>query len=98
LQRLLATVKRALRTRSDTGRSSPSCHRPPGALAMPEAPAQLAQARRALMLRGERGMRADLFARLLVLRRAVPRRHRDARRAASELLAKAAGGVLSCRT
>jgi len=98
LQRLLATVKRALRhpesvpapqlTLSALGRSA----------ALADAKkrlAQLAQVAAPLMLRGERGMRAELFARLLVPAGAPfveGAQMRD--EAPSDLLGKAAGGVL----
>ena len=98
LQRLLATVKRALRNPEATpapqltlaaiGRS--------GALAdTKKRLAQLAQLAAPLMLRGERGMRADLFARLLVPPGApfVAGAEMLAE-PPSELLTKAAGGVL----
>src|SRR5947208_16336674 len=69
LQRLLATVKRALRHPE----SVPAPHLTLSALgrsaALADAKkrlAQLAQVAAPLMLRGERGMRAELFARLLV--------------------------------
>ena len=98
LQRLLATVKRALRhpesvpapqlTLSALGRSA----------ALADAKkrlAQLAQIAAPLMLRGERGMRAELFARLLVPAGAP---FIDGTQlldeAPSELLGKAASGVL----
>jgi len=98
LQRLLATVKRALRnpeatpapqlTLAAVGRS--------GALAdTKKRLAQLAQLAAPLMLRGERGVRAELFARLLVPSGApfVAGAEMLAE-PPSELLAKAAGGVL----
>ena len=98
LQRLLATVKRALRhpesvpapqlTLSALGRSA----------ALEDAKkrlAQLAQVAAPLMLRGERGMRAELFARLLVPAGApFVEGAQMLDEAPSELLGKAAGGVL----
>jgi DNA-binding NtrC family response regulator len=98
LQRLLATVKRALRhpesvpapqlTLSALGRSA----------ALADAKkrlAQLGQVAAPVMLRGERGMRAELFARLLVPAGAA---FIDGAQlldeAPSELLGKASGGVL----
>ncbi|TMH26755.1 MAG: sigma-54-dependent Fis family transcriptional regulator [Betaproteobacteria bacterium] len=98
LQRLLATVKRALRhpesvpapqlTLSALGRSA----------ALADAKkrlAQLAQVAAPLMLRGERGMRAELFARLLVPAGApFVEGAQMLDEAPSELLGKAAGGVL----
>jgi two-component system nitrogen regulation response regulator NtrX len=98
LQRLLATVKRALRnpeaspapqlTLATLGRS--------GALAdAKKRLGQLAQLAAPLMLRGERGMRPELFARLLVPAGAPfiagPETLAEP---PSELLGKAAGGVL----
>src|SRR5438046_7301735 len=98
LRRLLATVKRAWRnpeatpapqlTLAAVGRS--------GALAdAKKRLAQLAQLAAPLMLRGERGMRPELFARLLVPAGApfVAGAEMLAE-PPSELLAKAAGGVL----
>jgi two-component system nitrogen regulation response regulator NtrX len=98
LQRLLATVKRALRhpesvpapqlTLTALGRSA----------ALADAKkrlAQLAQVAAPLMLRGERGMRAELFARLLVPAGApFVDGAQMLDEAPSELLGKAAGGVL----
>jgi two-component system, NtrC family, nitrogen regulation response regulator NtrX len=98
LQRLLATVKRALRhpesvpapqlTLTALGRSA----------ALADAKkrlAQLAQVAAPLMLRGERGMRAELFARLLVPSGApFVDGAQMLDEAPSELLGKAAGGVL----
>ena len=98
LQRLLATVKRALRNPEATpspqltlaaiGRS--------GVLAdAKKRLAQLAQLAAPLMLRGERGMRAELFARLLVPAGAPFIAGAEMlAEPPSELLAKAAGGVL----
>ena len=98
LQRLLATVKRALRnpeaahaprlTLAALGRS--------GALAdAKKRLSQLAQLAAPLMLRGERGMRAELFARLLVPAGAPFVSGADSlAEAPSDLLAKAGGGVL----
>src|SRR6185295_13773229 len=98
LQRLLATVKRALRNPEATpapqltlaaiGRS--------GALAdTKKRLAQLAQLAAPLMLRGERGMRADLFARLLVPNGAPFIAGAEMlAEPPSELLGKAGGGVL----
>ena len=98
LQRLLATVKRALRHPE----SVPAPQLTLGALgrsaALADAKkrlAQLAQVAAPLMLRGERGMRAELFARLLVPAGApfidgTQLLHE----APSELLGKASGGVL----
>ena len=98
LQRLLATVKRALRNPE----SSPSPQLTLAALGRSGALAdakkrlgQLAQLAAPLMLRGERGMRPELFARLLVPVAAPFVAGPEALgEAPSELLAKAAGGVL----
>ena len=98
LQRLLATVKRALRnpesspapqlTLATLGRS--------GALAdAKKRLSQLALLAAPLMLRGERGMRPELFARLLVPAGAPFVAEPEAlAEPPSELLGKAAGGVL----
>jgi two-component system nitrogen regulation response regulator NtrX len=98
LQRLLATVKRALRnpeaspapqlTLTALGRS--------GALAdAKKRLGQLAQLAAPLMLRGERGMRPELFARLLVPAGApFVAGPESLAEPPSELLGKAAGGVL----
>src|SRR3954468_19390100 len=98
LQRLLVTVKRALRhpesvpaphlTLSALGRSGPLAD-------AKKRLAQLAQLAAPLMLRGERGMRAELFARLLVPNGAPFIAGAEMlAEPPSELLAKAAGGVL----
>jgi len=98
LQRLLVTVKRALRHPEAT----PAAHLTLAALgrsaALADAKkrlAQLAQLTAPLMLRGERGMRAELFARLLVPPGAPFITGAETfAEAPSDLLAKAAGGVL----
>jgi two-component system, NtrC family, nitrogen regulation response regulator NtrX len=98
LQRLLATVKRALRNPEATqpppltlaalGRSGPLAD-------AKKRLSQLAQLAAPLMLRGERGMRAELFARLLVPAGAPFIAGADTlAEAPSDLLAKAGGGVL----
>jgi DNA-binding NtrC family response regulator len=98
LQRLLGTVKRALRspdiaagpqlTLSTVGRS-------PALADAKKRLAQLAQSATPLMLRGERGMRAELFARLLAPASAPFLSGAELlTEAPSELLAKAAGGIL----
>jgi two-component system, NtrC family, nitrogen regulation response regulator NtrX len=98
LQRLLATVKRALRNPeaaaapqlalASLGRSS----------ALADAKkrlAQLAQSGAPLMLRGERGMRPELFARLLAAPAAPFLAGAELlAEPLSELLAKATGGIL----
>ena len=98
LQRLLGTVKRALRnpemaptpqlTLATLGRS--------GALSdAKKRLAQLAQLAAPLMLRGERGMRAELFARLLAPAGAPFLAGAEMlAESPSDLLTKAAGGVL----
>jgi DNA-binding NtrC family response regulator len=98
LQRLLTTVKRALRHPEAT--AAPQLSLAPlgrsGALAEAKKRlAQLAQLAAPLLLRGERGMRAELFARLLVSPGApfVAGAETFAE-APSDLLTKAAGGVL----
>ena len=98
LQRLLGTVKRALRSAD----AAPSRELSLAALGRSPALAdarkrllQLAQSSSPLLLRGERGMRAQLFARLLVAPGApfieCPEPLTDV---SSDLLARAAGGVL----
>ncbi len=98
LQRLLGTVKRALR--------NPEVAAAPelGLVALGRAPAlaetkkrlaQLAQASAPLLLRGERGMRPELFARLLVTPGAPFLSGAELLAdPPSELLTRAAGGVL----
>jgi two-component system nitrogen regulation response regulator NtrX len=98
LQRLLATVKRALR--------NPEAAAPPPlaltalgrstALAdTKKRMAQLAQSSAPLLLRGERGMRPELFARLLAAPGApFVSGGEGAAEPLSDLLARAAGGIL----
>jgi len=98
LQRLLATVKRALRHPEMTPAPQLTLAALGRSAALADAKkrlAQLAQLTAPLMLRGERGMRAELFARLLVPPGApfVAGAETFAE-APSDLLAKAAGGVL----
>jgi DNA-binding NtrC family response regulator len=98
LQRLLATVKRALRHPEAAPSPQLALNGLGRSAALAEAKkrlSQLAQVAAPLMLRGERGMRAELFARLLVPPGApfvdgAPMLAEPP----SELLAKAAGGVL----
>jgi DNA-binding NtrC family response regulator len=98
LQRLLSTVKRALRNQ-DTAPprelSLATLGRSPVLAETRKRLAQLAQAGAPLMLRGERGMRPELFARLLAAAGAPfvegPEMLTDA---SSEMLTRAAGGVL----
>jgi DNA-binding NtrC family response regulator len=98
LQRLLATVKRALR--SPEAAASPqlalSALGRSAALAdVKKRLAQLAQAAAPLLLRGERGMRAELFARLLAAPSAPFLSGAELLgEPPSELLAKATGGIL----
>jgi two-component system nitrogen regulation response regulator NtrX len=98
LQRLLATVKRALRNpeASPSPQFSLATLGRSGALSdAKKRLAQLAQLAAPLMLRGERGMRAELFARLLVPAGAPFIAGTEAlAEPPSELLGKAAGGVL----
>jgi DNA-binding NtrC family response regulator len=97
LQRLLATVKRALR--------NPEARAPPphalAALGRSSALAdtkkrlaQLAQSSAPLLLRGERGMRPELFARLLAVPGAPFVSAEGVAETLSDLLARAAGGIL----
>jgi two-component system nitrogen regulation response regulator NtrX len=97
LQRLLATVKRALR--------NPEAVAPPplalAALGRSSALAdtkkrlaQLAQSSAPLLLRGERGMRPELFARLLAVPGAPFVSAEGVAETLSDLLARAAGGIL----
>ncbi len=98
LQRLLATVKRALRNRDPAAPRELSLAALGRAPALAEARkrlALLAQSGAPLLLRGERGMRAELFARLL----AAPGSPfvdgpQVLAEAPSEVLARAAGGIL----
>ena len=98
LQRLLATVKRALRNHAAGAPrelSLATLGRSPALAETRKRLAQLAQAGAPLMLRGERGMRPELFARLLAAAGAPfvegPAMMAEA---SSEMLARAAGGVL----
>lgn len=98
LQRLLATVKRALRNQEVTTPREISLSTLGRSATLGEAKkrlSQVAQTTTPLMLRGERGMRAELFARLLVAPGAPfiaggPLLAEPT----SELLARAAGGIL----
>jgi len=98
LQRLLATVKRALRHPESVPAPQLTLSALGRAAALADAKkrlAQLGQVAAPVMLRGERGMRAELFARLLVPAGAA---FIDGAQlldeAPSELLGKASGGVL----
>jgi DNA-binding NtrC family response regulator len=98
LQRLLSTVKRALRNHDAAlprELSLATLGRSPALAETRKRLAQLAQAGAPLMLRGERGMRPELFARLLAAAGAPfvegPELLTDA---SSEMLTRAAGGVL----
>jgi two-component system, NtrC family, nitrogen regulation response regulator NtrX len=98
LQRLLATVKRALRNPESTATpefSIAALGRSPALAEAKKRLAQLAGSGAPLLLRGERGMRAELFARML----AAPGTPFLAggellSQPPSELLAKGAGGVI----
>jgi DNA-binding NtrC family response regulator len=98
LQRLLATVKRALR--SPEAAAAPrlaltSLGRSPALAEAKKRMAQLAQSAAPLMLRGERGMRPELFARLLAAPAAAFLSGAEhLAEPPSELLAKASGGIL----
>jgi two-component system nitrogen regulation response regulator NtrX len=98
LQRLLATVKRALRNQEAATPRAISLATLGRSATLAEAKkrlSQVAQTTAPLMLRGERGMRAELFARLLVAPGAPfiaggPLLAEPT----SELLTRAAGGIL----
>jgi DNA-binding NtrC family response regulator len=98
LQRLLTTVKRALR--SPEAAAGPrlalsALGRSPVLADIKKRLAQLAQSAAPLLLRGERGMRPELFARLLVAPAAPFLAGSELlAESPSELLAKAAGGIV----
>ncbi|MGQ0544674.1 MAG: sigma-54-dependent transcriptional regulator [Betaproteobacteria bacterium] len=98
LQRLLATVKRALRSPEAAAAPQLSLAALGRSAALAEAKkrlAQLAQSSSPLMLRGERGMRPELFARLLAAPAAPFLSGAELlAEPPSELLGKAGGGVL----
>jgi DNA-binding NtrC family response regulator len=98
LQRLLATVKRALRSPEATAAPQlalAALGRSPALADAKKRLAQLAQASAPLLLRGERGMRPELFARLLVAPSAPFLSGAELlAEPPSELLAKSTGGVL----
>jgi DNA-binding NtrC family response regulator len=98
LQRLLNTVKRALRNPETAVAPQLALSALGRSTALSDAKkrlAQLAQSAAPLMLRGERGMRPELFARLLVAPGAPFLASAELlAEAPSELLGKAAGGVL----
>jgi two-component system, NtrC family, nitrogen regulation response regulator NtrX len=98
LQRLLATVKRALRNPEVTAPrdlSLATLGRSPALAEVRKRLGQLAHASAPLLLRGERGMRPELFARLLAGSGAPFVEGRELlAEASSDLLARAAGGVL----
>jgi len=98
LQRLLATVKRALRNQETVAPRELSLATLGRAPALAEARkrlGQLAQAAAPLMLRGERGMRPELFARLLAAAGAPFVEGADVlAEPSSDTLLRAAGGVL----
>jgi len=98
MQRLLATVKRALRSNPAAPSrelSLSTLGRSPALAEMRKRLAQLAQTGAPLMLRGERGMRPELFARLLAVTGAPfvegPELLEEP---STETLARAGGGVL----
>ena len=98
LQRLLATVKRALR--NPEAAATPqlalaALGRSPALVETKKRLAQLAQVAAPLLLRGERGMRPELFARLLAAPGAPFLAGAELlAESPSELLTKAGGGVL----
>jgi DNA-binding NtrC family response regulator len=98
LQRLLATVKRALRNPETAAAPELSIAALGRSSALADAKkrlAQLAGSGAPLLLRGERGMRAELFARLLAAPGAPLIAGAEMlSQPPSELLAKAAGGIL----
>jgi DNA-binding NtrC family response regulator len=98
LQRLLATVKRALRHPENAAApefSIAALGRAPALVEVKKRLGQLAPSAAPLMLRGERGIRPELFARLLVPAGAPFLSGGEMlSQPPSELLAKAAGGVL----
>ena len=98
LQRLLATVKRALRKHEAVALrelSLATLGRSPALAETRKRLAQLAQAGAPLMLRGERGMRPELFARLLAAAGAPFVEGTEMMvEASSVMLTQAAGGVL----
>jgi two-component system nitrogen regulation response regulator NtrX len=98
LQRLLATVKRALRNQESAAPrelSLATLGRSPALAEVRKRLAQLAQAGAPLLLRGERGMRPELFARLLVAAGGPFIDGPDLlEEPSSDTLARAAGGVL----
>jgi DNA-binding NtrC family response regulator len=98
LQRLLATVKRALRSPEAAAAPQLALSALGRSAALADAKkrlAQLAQAAAPLLLRGERGMRPELFARLLVAPSAPFLSGAELlAEPPSELLAKATGGIL----
>ena len=98
MQRLLATVKRALRNPETAAAPELSLGALGRSSALADAKkrlAQLAGSGAPLLLRGERGMRAELFARLLAAPGAPFLAGGEMlTQPPSELLAKAAGGIL----
>jgi two-component system, NtrC family, nitrogen regulation response regulator NtrX len=98
LQRLLATVKRALRSPEAAASPRLALTALGRSAALAEAKkrlAQLAQSAAPLLLRGERGMRPELFARLLAAPAAPFLSGAELlAEPPSELLAKASGGIL----
>lgn len=98
LQRLLATVRRALRNPELAAVphvSLAALGRSPALLEIKRRLVQLAQSSAPLMLRGERGMHAELFARLLVAPGAPFVECKEVLAdSVSELLGRVSGGIL----
>ena len=97
LQRLLATVKRALRNPEAAAApelSLTALGRAPALADAKKRLAQLAGSGAPLLLRGERGMRPELFARLLAAPGAPFLAGAELTQPPSEVLGKAAGGIL----
>ena len=98
LQRLLGTVKRALRNPESPGTPQlglSALGRSPALAEVKKRLSQLAQSGAPLLLRGERGMRPELFARLLAAPSAPFLSGAELlAEPPSELLAKATGGIL----
>jgi DNA-binding NtrC family response regulator len=96
-QRLLATVKRALRnpeTAAPPELSLSALGRAPALADAKKRLAQLAGSGAPLLLRGERGMRPELFARLVAAPGAPFLAGGELTQPPSEVLGKAAGGIL----
>src|SRR5262249_17022961 len=98
LQRLLQTVKRALHNAASPAAPQlglSALGRSPALAEAKKRPAQLGQSNAALLLRGERGMRAELFAQLLGAPGAPFLSGAELlAEPPSELLARASGGIV----